>query len=115
METQRIAQVEHEQHEVNKQKHERDRISHFRHAGEYRGRRQLADRRGHEQSGGHAVEQGVPGNRAVPPRHLSDWQVRIAALAPSARRGRFGESLRWCGVLLHFKISKETPPGAVRR
>ncbi len=39
METQRIAQIQHEQSEVNEQKHESDWISYFRHAHEDRGRR----------------------------------------------------------------------------
>ena len=96
METQRIAQIEHEQSEVNEQKHESDRISHFRHGGEDRRRRQLADRGGHEQSGRHAVEQSVPGDHAVPPRHLGHWQVRIAALAPSSGKGGLVKAC--CGV-----------------
>ncbi len=82
METQRIAQIQHQQSEVNEQKHESDRIRHFRHAQENRGRRQLADRGGQEQSGRHAVEQSVPGDDAVPPRHFGHRRIRIAALAP---------------------------------
>ncbi len=82
METQRIAQIQHEQSEINEQKHESDWISNFRHVHEDRGRRQLADCRDQEQSGRHAVEQSVPGDDAVPPRHLGYGLIRVAALAP---------------------------------
>src|SRR6516162_4090419 len=115
MEPQWIAQVEHEQTEVNEQKHERDRISYFRHRGKNWGRRQLAHRGGHEKSGRHAVEQSVPSDGAVPPRHLGHWHVRIASLAPSFLQGRFAERVPWCGVPGHFRISKETAPRAVLR
>ncbi len=107
METQRIAQIQHQQSEVNEQKHESDRISHFRHAHEDRGRRQLADRGGQEQSGRHAVEQSVPGDDAVPPRHLGHWHIRIAALAPLFRQGRFGESVLRSGVCVHSGLQKK--------
>jgi hypothetical protein len=80
METQRIAQIQHERCKVNEQKHESDRINHFRHGGEDRGRCHFADRGGHEQSGRHAVEQSVPGDGAVPTRCLGHRAVRVTAL-----------------------------------
>src|SRR5580700_348356 len=107
METQRIAQIQHEQSEVNEQKHEGDRICHFRHAHEDRRRRQLADRSGQEQSGRHAVEQSVPGDDVVPPRHLGHWRILVAALAPLFRQGRFGGSVLRAGVCVHSGLQKE--------
>src|SRR5499427_1155048 len=55
METQRIAQIEHEHCQINEQKYESHRISHFGHGSEDRRRRQLADHSGHEQSGRHTI------------------------------------------------------------
>src|SRR5271154_260386 len=97
MEAQRIAEIGHEQSEINEQKRESDRISHFRRGSEDGRRRQLAHRGGHEESGRHAVEQSIPRDQAMPPRHFGYWQVRIAALTR------------------HFRASKETPPRTVQR
>jgi hypothetical protein len=94
METQWIAQIEHEQYEVNEQKYDSDRISDFRHGGEDRRRRKLADRGGHEQAGRHAVEQNVPRDHAVPRRYLGYRNVCVA---------------------VHFRNAKEAPQRAVRR
>ena len=78
METQRVAQVEHQAQQVGEQEDEGDRIGHLRHGREDRRRRQLAERRDQEQPGRQVVEQQVPGDEPVPVGRLGHRAGRVA-------------------------------------
>ena len=80
MEAQRVAQIEHQTHQIRNQEDESDRISHSRHGGEDRRRCQLAERGHQKEAGCQIVEQQIPGDEPVPVGRLGHRAVSVGGV-----------------------------------